>query len=313
MRIAIYGTGGVGGFVGAKLALVGEDVTFVARGPHLDAIRSNGLRLDAAANQYLIKPAKATNDTAAVGTVDAVILGVKTWQVSEAAEAIRPMIGPQTFVLTLQNGIDAPTQVATALGWEHVVAGRCAIVSYIVAPGHIRSLLDGINVEFGEWDNRPSKRTAQLQDLFLRAGFASVLASNIQMALWDKLMLVVSWGSVGAATRAPVGGIRAVPEAKMLWQAAIHEIAAVAIAHQVPLPDERIAAALAFIDNGPAAATTSLQRDLAAGRPSELEAWTGAVVRLGREVNVPVPVHDMIYASLLPTELRARGKIEFAS
>ena len=313
MRVAIYGTGGVGGFMGAKLALAGEDVVFLARGPHLEAIRSGGLRLDAGPNQYHVQPAQAYATPAEIGPADLVILGVKTWQATEAAEAMRPMIGPETFVLTLQNGIDAPSQVAAVLGWEHVVAGRCAIVSFIVAPGHIRALGDGIDIAFGEWDNRPSARTAALQTLFLRAGFSSALAANIQQALWEKLMFVVAWGSVGAVTRAPMGVIRTVPEVRRLHAQAVREIAAVARAHQIAITDEVIDRTLASPDSVPATGTTSLQRDLAAGKASELEAWTGAVVRLARAAQVPVPAHDFMYASLLPSELRARGKLEFAS
>ena len=313
MRIAIYGTGGVGGFIGAKLALAGEDVVFLARGPHLEALRTAGLRLDAGSKQYFVQPAHASAEPAEIGPVDGVILGIKTWQVTEAAQAMRPMIGPQTFVLTLQNGIDAPSQVAEALGWEHVVAGRCAIVSFIVAPGHIRALGDGIDIAFGEWDNRPSARTAALQALFLRAGFSSAIAANIQQSLWEKLMFVVAWGSVGAVTRAPMGVIRAVPEARRLHAQAVREIAAVARAHRIAITDEAIERTLGSPDTVPATGTTSLQRDLAAGKPSELEAWTGAVVRLAQAAQVPVPAHDFMYASLLPTELRARGKLEFAS
>jgi 2-dehydropantoate 2-reductase len=312
MRIAMYGTGGVGGYFGAQLARAGEDVVFIARGAHLDAMRKHGLRVETAKGEIVIRPAQATDDPAEIGPVDAVFVCTKTWQVPEAARAVRPLIGPETVVVPLQNGVEASAQLSSVLGPEPVLGGLCGTLSQVAGPGRIRSIGEMHFVKLGELDNRPSERAERLRQAFERAGVKVEIPADIQQALWEKFVLVVSFGGVGAVARAPLGVVRSVPETRALLERCLHELVAVGRARGVGLADATAANTLAFLDSMPAGATTSLQRDIAEGKPSELEAWTGAAVRLGRAAGVATPTHDFIYASLLPAERRARGEIEFA-
>ena len=311
MRIAIFGTGGAGGYFGAQLARAGEDVIFIARGKHLQAIHTQGLRVETSRGEIVIQPAQAVDDPVQVGVVDSVIVGVKTWQVTEAARAMQPMIGPNTFVVPLENGVEAASQLAEVLGADHVLAGLCGTMSWIVAPGHIRSIGEAHFIKFGELDRRPSERAEQLRQAFERAGVKVEVPSDIHVSLWEKFLFVVSFGGVGAVTRAPIGVIRTLPETRRLLEQCLDEIFAVARARQVALSDGSVEKSMGFLDSLAPGGTTSLQRDIADGKPSELEAWNGAAVRLGREVGVATPVHEFIYHSLLPLELRARGKVEF--
>jgi 2-dehydropantoate 2-reductase len=311
MRIAIFGTGGAGGYFGAQLAGAGEDVVFIARGAHLDAIRAQGLRIDSPAGEILIRPAQATDDPAQVGEVDVVLLGVKAWQVTEAAEAMRPMIGPATVVVPLQNGVEAPSQLAALLGADHVLGGLCGTFSWVTAPGRIRSIGASHFVKFGELDNRHSDRTQQLRRIFEHAGVKVEVPADIHKALWEKFLLVASFGSVGAVTRAPIGAIRMMPETRRLLEWCMREVVAVGTARRVALATAVVADTMAFVDTLAPNATTSLQRDIIEGKPSELEAWSGAVIRLGQELGVATPLHEFIYHCLLPQELRARGKLTF--
>ncbi|MGH7646001.1 MAG: 2-dehydropantoate 2-reductase [Gemmatimonadales bacterium] len=311
MRIAIYGTGGVGGYFGAQLARAGEDVIFIARGAHLAAIREHGLRVETPKGEIAIRPAQATDDPAAAGPVDAVLVCVKTWQVLEAARAMRPLIGAETVIVPLQNGVEAAGQLTAALGAERVIGGTCGTVSQVAGPGRIRSAGEVHFVKLGELDNRPSGRVERLRQAFERAGVKAEVPADILQAIWGKFVLVVSFGGVGAVTRAPLGVLRSVPETRVMLEQCLHEAVAVARARGVGLPEPTIPNTLAMLDSMPPGATTSLQRDIADGKPSELEAWTGAAVRLGRAAGVATPTHDFIYSSLLPAEGRARGGIQF--
>jgi 2-dehydropantoate 2-reductase len=311
MRLAIFGTGGAAGYFGARLAQAGEDVIFIARGEHLRAIQQHGLHVESVEGDVTIQPAHAASDPAEIGSVDAVILGVKTFQVPESAEAMRPLIGPQTVVLPLQNGVEVSEQLAEVLGREHVLGGLASIISFIAAPGRLRHQGGPSSIALAELDNHPSERLERLRAAMERAGISVSVPANIQAALWSKFLFVISLGGLGAVTRAPAGILRRLPETRRLLEAAMQEVRAVALARGVPLGDSEIARAMAVIDSLPEDGTTSLQRDIMAGRPSELEAWNGAAVRLGQAADVPVPTHAFIYHALLPQELRAGGQERF--
>ncbi len=307
MRIGIYGTGGAGGHFGARLAKAGEDVVFIARGPHLEAIRRDGLVVETDTEEIRVHPATATDDPAQAGPVEVVLLGVKTWQVEEAAKRMGPMLGPGTFVVPLQNGVDAAGQLAGVLGNERVVGGLCATFSWVAALGRIRSLGQVHSVRFGELDRRPSPRTERLLGAFEHAGIRATIPPDIHVSLWEKFLFVVPFGGVGAVTRVPIGITRTLPETRRMLWSAMQEIHATGRARGVAMPDNAVEKGMGFLDSLDPAGTTSLQRDVTEGRPSELEAWNGAVVRLGREAGVPTPTHEFLYASLLPLEKRARG------
>ncbi len=312
MKIAIYGVGGVGGYFGGRLAQSGEQVTFIARGAHLGALQAQGLQVDSIKGDFRIFPVQATDDPAQVGEVEAVILGVKSWQVPEAAQSIRPLLGPQTCVLPLQNGVEATTQLEQALGREHVLGGLCQIVSQIAGPGHI--IHSGIDpyLALGELDNRLTPRLQRLHQAFVKAGVRAEIPADIQAAIWNKFLFIAAISGVGAVARAPAGILRSVPGTRRLLEAAMQEIETVAQAHQVHLPPGAVENTMRFIDGLPENASASMQRDILNGRPSELESQNGAVVRLGQEKGVETPVHGFIYASLLPSELHARQEIQFS-
>jgi 2-dehydropantoate 2-reductase len=309
MRIAIFGTGGAGGYFGAQLARAREEVVFIARGEHLHAIRSHGLRIETPGGELVIHPSLATDDPAEVGIVDVVLVGVKSWQVSDAAHAIRPLIGPDTFAVPLQNGVEASSQLAAVLGPEHVLEGLCGTLTWLIGPGRIRSIGEVHFVKFGELDNRASERAERLRRAFERAGVKVEVPSDVHQALWAKFLFVVSLGGVGAVTRAPVGVLRTVPETRRMLEGCMREILAVARARGISMADAIVDQTLAFVDSLAPDGTTSLQRDIVGGNPSELEAWNGAVVRFGREAGVATPLHEFIYHSLLPQELQARSRL----
>jgi len=311
MRIAVFGTGGVGGYFGGRLAQAGEDVVFIARGDHLQAMLTQGLRVDSVKGNFLVKPVQATDDPAQAGIVDVVLVGVKAWQVPDAAEAIRQMVGPETFVLPLQNGLEAPTQLAAVLGKQHVLGGLCGLSTFIVGPGHIRHAGAEPFVRFGELDNRPSDRVELLQKVFKRAGVIAEIPQNIQVALWMKFLFITGWSGVGAITRTPLGVWRSLPETRQMAETALQEIVRVAQARDIVLPENPVPATMKMYSSLSPEITSSMQRDMAEGRPSELDAQIGAVVRFGKEADVATPLHQFIYHSLLPLELRARGKIQF--
>ena len=307
MKIVVFGTGGVGGYFGARLAQSGEDVTFIARGEHLGAIRENGLRIESILGDFAIQPAKAVDNPGKIGPVDLVILGVKTWQVPDAAEAIKPLIGAQTMVLSLQNGVSAPSQLETVLGREHVLAGLCRISVMIPAPGVIRHIAIQPMIAFGELDAQPSQRVESLRQVFSHCqGLTVMLPPDINVALWEKFIFIVAVSGLGAATRQPMGIFRSLPETRRLLLAALEEVALVGRARGIALAEDAVDRILDSIDKNPPATLASMQNDIMDGRPSELESQTGAVVRMGREVGIPTPVNEFLYAILLPMEINAR-------
>jgi 2-dehydropantoate 2-reductase len=311
VRIAIFGAGGVGAYFGARLAGVGNEVSIVARGAQLDAIRAHGLRVDSVFGDMLVRPRVASASAADIGPVDAVLLGVKTWQVADVAPALKPLLSRDTFVVPLQNGVDTPDLLANSLGPEHVVGGLCGGFCFIVAPGHVKHIGGVTFIKFGELNGAKSERVERLRAEFAAAKVDVEVPDDIRVALWEKLMLVVPFGGVGAVSRAPIGVMMKMRETRGLIEAGIGEIAAVALAQGVRLSPDAVQRTLALLDRTTPTGTSSLQRDIAAGKRSELDAWTGAVVRLGTKLGVPTPMHSFLYASLLPLERRARGELDF--
>jgi len=307
MRIAVFGAGGVGGYFGARLAQAGESVVFIARGAHLDAIRREGLRVESPLGFVTLRPTAATDEPAAVGAVDAVLICVKAWQLGDAARSLQPLLGTDTFVVPLQNGVEAADQLAAAVGQERVLGGLCRIVSYVSGPGRIRHAGLDPRVEFGERGGARTPRVEALRRAFDKAIGVSVgTPADIEAAVWAKFLFIAPFSGVAAVARRPAGALRRVAETRRMIEEAMSEVYRVARARGVDLHDGTVGDGMRFVDGLPEDATASMQRDILEGRPSELESLSGAVVRLGRQEGVPVPVNECLYASLLPAELEAR-------
>lgn len=309
MRIAVVGAGGVGGYFGAKLAHAGEDVIFIARGATLDALRTRGIRVDSILGDIALGHVNATDDPASVGPVDAVLVTVKAWQVAAIAPSLKPLLGAETAVVPLENGIEAPEDLVRGLGPSNVLGGLCAIVSFVVEPGHIRHAASDPIVAFGELDNRRSARAERLLIAMRHAGINADIPPDIHRSLWTKFVFITPMSAIGAVTRAPIGIWRNLPETREIATKAVLEVIALAAAKGVTLAPDALELTMKRYDGLAPESTASMQRDVMEGRPSELEAQVGAVVRMGAEWNVPTPVHDVFYAALLPQERKARGEI----
>ena len=306
MKIAVVGAGAVGGYFGGRLAASGNDVTFLVRGKTLEALRAGPLRVKSVNGDFQVRVA-ASNEPAEIAG-DIVLVAVKAWQVPEAAAAIQKMAGRDSVVVPLQNGMEAPTQLAAVLGPGRVAGGLCRIVAETTGPGEIDHYWAEPSIDFGQLEPlRNAERLDQLRDAFTAAKVRCQIPRDIATAMWEKFLFITPWGSLGAVTRLPVGPIRSTPELRARLLAALEEVARIARAEGKNLGDESIAKTLATLDGLPADTTSSMQRDIMAGRPSELEAQTGCVVRFGKKAGVPTPVHDSIYAELLPLEQRARS------
>jgi 2-dehydropantoate 2-reductase len=312
MKVAIFGAGGVGGYFGGRLAQAGENVVFIARGEHLRAMRGNGLRVDSINGDFRVDPVRATDDPATVGEVDYILVAVKAWQLPDAIETMRPMVGKTTSIVPLLNGVEAPDLLSRTFGAARVLGGTCSVISMIAGPGHVRHAGAHPTIKFGELDHLPSERGERLRNAFSRTeGVQAEVPDDIHVAIWNKYLFIAPWGGTGAVTRAPAGVIRSLPETRNLLERAMEEIFLLARARKVAMDREAIPRAMAFIDALPYEGTASMQRDIMAGRPSELDAQNGTVVRLGKEAGLATPVNGMIYSSLLPLERRARKEVHF--
>ena len=309
MKIAIYGAGGLGGFYGARLACAGNEVAFIARGSHLAAMRERGLRVSSPLGDMHLPEPVATDSPADVGPVDLVLVAVKTWQIPEVAAAMGPLLGERTVVLPFLNGVEASDELAAVVGAERVLGGLSKVFSKIEAPGVIHHFTPNVSVAFGELDGADSERVRALRDVFSAADVDAEVSPAIRVELWKKLLLVSSWAGLGALARSPMGVMREQPGTRALIDRSMDEGLAVAgvTGHAVDAAykDEM----WAFYRTMPAGATASMQRDVMDGRPSELDAWNGAICRFGTRAGVETPVHSFTYHTLLPMERRARGLV----
>jgi 2-dehydropantoate 2-reductase len=300
MRIAVIGAGGVGGAFGAALAKGGADVTFLARGAHLKAMRENGLKVLGPRGDIHLQPTQATDDPAAIGPVDVALFCVKLWDVESAGAAIKPLVGPNTAVIPLQNGIDASERLIPILGKDAVMAGVAQISATIAEPGVIRQTGTFMRLVFGELDGRPSARGAAFHAACQAGGFESTNTNEIIVALWEKFVLLATNSSVVSLTRLPFGKLRDDPEVFSLFEKAIPEVAAVGRARGVKLAPDLEERLLKATRNFPPEMMPSMTVDLLRGNKLELPWLGGKVVALGRELNVPTPTYDVMYAALKP-------------
>lgn len=306
MRIAVMGTGGVGGYFGGLLAQAGEDVTFIARGDHLRAIQANGLRVESVHGSFTVAPAQATGDPKDVGPVDLVLFATKTYHIDDALAQMSPLIGPSTAVLPLQNGVEASEQAVEMLGKSPILGGACWLVSAVEAPGLIRQRSQFRRVALGELDGPVTPRVEAITRVLNQAGISAEASSDINKVRWMKFLFIASYSSVGAAARVPAGELMACAETRATIKQAMVEVMALAKANGILLDEDAVEQGIAFCDTLGADATSSMQRDIVDGKPSEIEAQCGYLARRGAELGVPVPVHTFLYSVLLPQERRAR-------
>jgi len=300
MKIAVIGAGGVGGTFGAALAKAGADVWFLARGAHLDAMRSEGLRVISARGDTHLVPTQATNDPAAIGHADVVLFCVKLWDVESAGEHIRPIVGPSTAVIPLQNGIDASERLIPILGAAAVMGGVAQVSATIEAPGVVRQTGTFMRLVFGELAGGLSARGDAFLALCRKAGFDADHSDKILTELWLKFIVLATNSAITAATRLSFGRLRTDPDIMALFEAATKEVVAVGRAKGIALPEDAAQRNMNFLAGAPPAMMASMAHDLIRGNRIELPWLSGKVVAMGRELGVPTPVHSVLHAILKP-------------
>jgi 2-dehydropantoate 2-reductase len=297
MRILVMGTGGVGGYYGGMLAHAGNDVTFVARSQY-DALRENGLELRTQGKTINVKPAKAVRNPSDAANPDLVLFTVKTYDTASALEALKPAVGPETAVLTLQNGIDSPDQLAAALGAERVLAGVTYVAASQIEPGVVQENGFSRRIVFGELDGKISPRVERILDVMKKAELEAEASTNPRQAQWDKFVLVAPHATISSLNQVPIGVTRETPEAMALYATMVNEVKAVGEASGFTFAPDQAEKIVANFMGAPPGQVSSMQRDYAAQRRVELEALTGTVIRRGREKGVPTPSFEALYAVL---------------
>jgi 2-dehydropantoate 2-reductase len=306
MKTAVFGAGGVGAYFGALLARDGHEVHFLARGAHLAEMQTHGLRIKSPHGDFTLDPVLATDAPGDVGPVEYLVVAVKHYDLALAVPKLLPMVAEETTVVPLLNGVDAHEVLADALGGQHVVGGFCALVSMIEAPGVIRHESKLHRIVIGELDGRRSERTRRFIHALKACGVKEAEASeNILLEMWRKFLFIASLGGIGSLSQATVGEMLASEETRALLIDAMKEVRAVGVAAGIDLPKQAVDEAVAFLKRFESSATTSMQRDVAAGRRFELEAFSGYLVKKARQLQVPTPIHRTIYGALLPALIRA--------
>jgi 2-dehydropantoate 2-reductase len=293
------GSGGVGGYFGARLANAGEDVTFVARGAHLAAMREHGLAIEGGTKPLHLPKVVATNDPATIGPVDVVMFCVKLWDTENAAKAIRPIIGPNTVVISFQNGVQKDDMLRPIIGSEPIVGGIAQVATTISRPGTILQTGSMERLVFGEFDGHRSGRVEAFHASCRHAGINAEISDDIQREIWEKFIFLVGMSAVTAAMRLPIGPIRENPRTRAFWLDVMQEVVAVARAADVAVNPDFAAQRLAFIDRLPGDMAASMAHDLARGNRLELEWLSGGVVELGAAKGVPTPMNRAVRDILL--------------
>ena len=299
MRIVVAGSGGVGGYFGAKLAKAGEDVTFVARGKHLEAIRANGLQIRSAVEGDWSVKASAVESLEGHEPADLVLFCVKSFDTEQAAKMLWPVVGDHTGILSLQNGIDNEDKLGRVLGADHAMGGVAYIFSNIESPGVIAHHQLG-RIVFGEMDGRTSDRSTAFADACRRASLAIDVTPRIRKVLWEKYVILVALAGTTSVTRLPVNFIREVPETYRLWELQVEELLALAAADDAGLDADVMDKCASFLRSLAPGNYSSLYQDLVQGRHLELEALHGHAVRLGERLDVPTPTLSAVYAAVRP-------------
>ncbi len=303
MKFAIVGSGAVGGYFGAKLARSGQDVTFIARGKHLEAIRANGLRIQSAKLGDFVVQSPAESDSGKVGPVDVVLFTVKAYDNDEALRLLPPLIGPETVVLTLQNGVDSVDEVARVVGEEHVLGGTTYVATALESPGVIVQTGVHRSIIFGEVfvsRGRITPRVQAIADVMTPADIIVTTVEDGRVPIWDKFVYLAPFAGFTGAARLPIGGIWGDAQVREMFYAAAHEIAAVAAAEGVQISPDRFERLQEYMDSIPPSTRSSLLIDLEMGKRIEVHALQGAAVRRAAKHGIPMPVISALYAVLKP-------------
>ncbi|NAS31295.1 2-dehydropantoate 2-reductase [Flavobacteriaceae bacterium R38] len=308
MKIVVYGIGGVGGYFGGKLIQAGYDVTFIARGAHLKAIKEKGIQVKSIQGDFIAKPSLVTDDVSEVSNPDLILLGVKSWQVIDVAQQIKPIITEKTLVLPLQNGADNADKLLTVLESGNVLAGLCKIVSKVEAPGIINHFAYEPEIIYGELDNAKTERVKAVKRAFDHAGFKSTISDDIHLDIWKKFLFIATVSGIGALTRSVFGVMRKDAHVRQMMIDTANEIREVANAKGIDLTTEDVEKTFKIIDALDENTTAFMQRDIMEGKPSELENFNGYIVAMGKQFNIPTPVNAFTYYSLIPQERKARNE-----
>ncbi len=294
MRIAVMGTGGVGGYFGARLAQAGHEVAFVARGRQLEALRASGLRVESPLGDVYLRDVEVTSQPAELGSADLVLFTVKLWDTLEAAEAIKPLLRAETAVVSFQNGVAKDDILRHALGAEHIIGGVTYIAAAIAEPGVIRHSGTLQKLVFGEYDGSLSPRVRQFQDACADSGIDAEISDRIEQTIWEKFVFLVGLSGTTSLARTSIGPIRSHPRSRAFLRDVMAEVVQVAVAQGVPLPDDYADERLAFTDTVPAGMTSSMQNDLEQGKRLEVAWLSGDVVERGARLGVPTPCNRAI-------------------
>lgn len=307
MKIAIIGTGGVGGYFGGKLVKAGYDVTFLARGEHLKALQTEGLKVKSIQGDFEVRDFRATDQISDMGSPDLTMVCVKAWQIKEIREDLKTLADSGSLILPLQNGVMAAEELIEAIDKERIIGGLCRIISMIEAPGVINHVGVNPTIIFGEIDGRQTQRVKDIQEVLTTAGIESKLTDDIQAELWKKFMVICTSALLGI-TKATYGEIRELPETRKLMIDLITEIYHLSQKIGVNIEPDFVEKTVSFIDTFPHGSTSSLTRDVWEGKPSEIEYQNGTVVKLGKKYGVDTPINRFVYQCTLLMERKARGQ-----
>ena len=299
MRVAVFGTGAVGGYFGGRLQASGESVAFLARGRQLEALRDSGLSITSPSGDLQLRDLVATDRPDEIGPVDLILFGVKLYDAESSIEQLAPLIGPDTVVVTLQNGVEIVDLLARRWGADRVAGGAAYIMAALEAPGRIRHL-GADPLVFGGCSGARSPRLASFEEAGRRAGFNATLSTSIDVDLWTKFVRLATWSGMTAVSRSTMGVVRDDPALSAMMRAALDEAIAVGRARGIALPADLPEQTETLVDRFPFEAKSSMLEDLEHGRRLELPWLSGAVVRMGRAAGVPTPVHGFITAALSP-------------
>lgn len=307
MKVAVIGTGGIGGYFGGKIAKAGFDVTFLARGKHLKALQENGLTVKSILGDFHINSVKATENIQDIGKCDLIILCLKAWQLKEIAKDLKTILKEDSVILPLQNGVVAVDDLAVEIDKKYIIGGLCRIISKIESPGVISHLGITPSIVFGELDNARTNRVERIKELFDKSEISSKISKDITADLWKKFISICVSGLL-AVTKTTYGELRELPQTRQMMIDLLNEIYQLSQKMGIRIEADYVDRSVAAIDELSYETTSSLTRDVWEGKPSEIEYQNGTVVRLAEKYGVEVPINKFVYYSILPMELKARKK-----